>query len=92
MFVAAMFGVAKQNGSTPVAVSDTIPSSTQVLLLMAQSSIDELPTSAIAPLASASRAAVVEAEVGVTTGVDDIYELLLQLPKISEVELQLEHA
>lgn len=39
-----------------------------------------------------SRAAVVEAEVGVTTGVDDIYELLLQLPKISEVELQLEHA
>jgi hypothetical protein len=38
------------------------------------------------------RAAVVEAEVGVTTGVDDIYELLLQLPKISEVELQLENA
>ena len=39
-----------------------------------------------------SRAAVVEAEVAVTTGVDDIYELLLQLPKISEVELQLENA
>lgn len=38
------------------------------------------------------RAAVVEAEVGVTTDVNDIYELLLQLPKISEVELQLASA
>lgn len=39
-----------------------------------------------------SRSAVVEAEVGVNTSVDDVYELLLQLPKISEVELQLENA